>query len=438
MAVTTHLTWMQQKRLGNCFGEKQFSLLYKATVHAFSTESLLEKCSNQGPTITVAYRENYVVGAYIQENYHSHRKYSIILFAFQDTQNSEFEVRLFEFHEFVYIRNNTIIYGDGLLNIDLRRKQLSVSLAANENLGLPDSSNTTITECEVFRCEDLLDKRKIKGANMLRESLFSAVRTYKPHGNLVPQVRILLLGPIGAGKSSFFNSVKSVFRGYVTNQALVGLGFDTTRVSEQYRTYSIKDGKDGNSLPFVLCDAMGLGEKEEGLCMEDIPYVLQGHVPDRYRFNSKKPITPSHPDYIDSPLLKDRIHCVAFVFNATSFASLSYEMVANIKRIKKELVKHGVVHVALLTQVDGIDLITKGDFIDIYRCLPVKLKLETVHKELGIPLSNILVVSNYTSEWELDPLKDLLILTALKQMLRAADDFLENLPLETAVRGKEE
>lgn len=35
----------------------------------------------------------------------------------------------------------------------------------------------------------------------------------------------------------------------------------------------------------------------------------------------------------------------------------------------------GVVHVVLLTCVDCMDLITKGDLIDIYKCMPVKLKV---------------------------------------------------------------
>ena len=48
----------------------------------------------------------------------------------------------------------------------------------------------------------------------------------------------------------------------------------------------------------------------------------------------------------------------------------------------------------------------------------------------GIPLSRILVVDNYASEREMDPVKDILILSALKQMFRATDDFLEDLPLE--------
>lgn len=35
----------------------------------------------------------------------------------------------------------------------------------------------------------------------------------------------------------------------------------------------------------------------------------------------------------------------------------------------------GIIHVVLLTHVDSLDLITKGDFIDIYRCTLVKCKV---------------------------------------------------------------
>lgn len=51
-----------------------------------------------------------------------------------------------------------------------------------------------------------------------------------------------------------------------------------------------------------------------------------------------------------------------------------------------------------------------------------------IQKMLKIPIYNILMVENYALEWEQDPLKDILILSALRQMLRAADDYLEDLP----------
>ena len=40
-------------------------------------------------------------------------------------------------------------------------------------------------------------------------------------------------------------------------------------------------------------------------------------------------------------MLKDRIHCVAFVFDANSVGHLSDEMVEKIRRIRRELIKCG-------------------------------------------------------------------------------------------------
>lgn len=48
------------------------------------------------------------------------------------------------------------------------------------------------------------------------------VSTYKPSCQEVTQARVLLLGPIGSGKSSFVSSVQSVFNGRVSNRAMVG------------------------------------------------------------------------------------------------------------------------------------------------------------------------------------------------------------------------
>ncbi|XP_008688898.2 interferon-induced protein 44 isoform X2 [Ursus maritimus] len=384
MAVATRLTGMQEKKLQNYFGGKQFTLLYKATVHEFSGDNLLQRCCDQGPTVTVIYGGHYVLGVYIRESYKRDDRVPIVLFAVQENEISECDVGASSPSSFLYQYNRR--WDDSGFLLNLEQKKVNMNLDTFKKLGLPQNQPISFEECEVFRCEDLLDERIMKGITRLQDKLLVDVRNYRPRRDLVHQIRILLLGPTGAGKSSFFNSVKSVFRGHVTHQALVGS--DTTGVSD--------------------------------------------------KFDSTKAITPGHSNYIDYPLLKDRIHCAAFVFDINSVEYLSRDMMAKIKKIRRELIKCGVAHVILLTHVDSMDLVTRGDLRDIYSCMPVKLKLETVHRELGFALSDILVVSNYTSEWELDPVKDVLILSALRQMLWAADDFLEDLLLEeTEIKEKE-
>ncbi|XP_039599005.1 interferon-induced protein 44-like [Polypterus senegalus] len=82
-------------------------------------------------------------------------------------------------------------------------------------------------------------------SSRIRNELLEEIRNYKTLTESVEEPRILLVGQITAGKSSFFNSLNSVFRGHVMLQAASGYG--DTSVSKQYRTYTVLDGKDGRS-----------------------------------------------------------------------------------------------------------------------------------------------------------------------------------------------
>ncbi|XP_031231702.1 interferon-induced protein 44-like isoform X1 [Mastomys coucha] len=420
MAMRTRLRWQQEKCLQNYFGGKQLCLLYKASVQKFDDRNLLWICENQGPTMVVVYGENRVIGMYLQEGFQE-KGASITVFALQQTGFSLCEIGR-DSPYLLFVDRNTSDFC-----IMLNSKAVIISAAIRKKLRLPvQNSITSIQECEAFRCDELLDERKTSGIAALQSNLLHALRNYKPYGDLVEQTRVLLLGPIGAGKSSFVNSVKSVFKGSITHQALVGC--DENGISDKYRTYSIFPKDDSGPLPFVLCDSLGLGENA-GLHTDEVYHILKGHTPDKYQFNSMKPIISSHPNYIRDPLLKDRIHCVVFVFDINSFGLLSCELVEKIKQIRRDLIKHGIPHLALLTQVDSLDQITKGDLVDIYNHSPVKSELEAFHRLFGFALSDILVVSNYVSEWQLDPVKDMLILSALKEILYTANEFLEDLPL---------
>ena len=58
----------------------------------------------------------------------------------------------------------------------------------------------------------------------MMQSLKEEIVGYTPPSELnTDRVNILMLGPVGAGKSSFFNTVNSVYRGHVTAQAVTGL-----------------------------------------------------------------------------------------------------------------------------------------------------------------------------------------------------------------------
>ncbi|KAG2458662.1 IF44L protein, partial [Polypterus senegalus] len=69
-------------------------------------------------------------------------------------------------------------------------------------------------------------------SSRIRNELLEEIRNYKTLTESVEEPRILLVGQITAGKSSFFNSLNSVFRGHVMLQAASGYG--DTSVSKQF------------------------------------------------------------------------------------------------------------------------------------------------------------------------------------------------------------
>lgn len=47
--------------------------------------------------------------------------------------------------------------------------------------------------------------------------------SFKPIADLkIPQARVLMIGPVGAGKSSFYNTINSIFKERISNRACSG------------------------------------------------------------------------------------------------------------------------------------------------------------------------------------------------------------------------
>uniref|UniRef100_A0A8C4T1D0 G domain-containing protein n=1 Tax=Erpetoichthys calabaricus TaxID=27687 RepID=A0A8C4T1D0_ERPCA len=243
----------------------------------------------------------------------------------------------------------------------------------------------------------------------IRNELLEKIRNYESLTESVEEPRILLIGQIGDGKSSFFNSVNSVFRGHVMLQARSGFG--VTSISKKYRTYPVHDGKGGRKLPFILCDTMGLERniKDEGIHVEDIISIIKGHVPDMYEVRLACHFTDV------SPGLADKVHCVVFVVEANKISLLNQNLLNKFESIRTEVSNMGIPVLGLVTKIDGACLEVTNDLTKVYRSRYIYQKM------LRVSLSSISPVKNYSAETELNLHVDILILTALQQMLRAAD-----------------
>ena len=101
----------------------------------------------------------------------------------------------------------------------------------------------------------------------------------------IEHINVLLVGECSAGKSSFFNSVESVFEGFVSSTAEAGtdegsltkqVDLDIRYIAKfppQFRTYEIDaDDEDGEPIKFKYCDTMGVES--------DFGKIMDGHITD--------------------------------------------------------------------------------------------------------------------------------------------------------------
>uniref|UniRef100_A0AAY5L269 G domain-containing protein n=1 Tax=Esox lucius TaxID=8010 RepID=A0AAY5L269_ESOLU len=280
-------------------------------------------------------------------------------------------------------------------------------------------------------CDLRLDSR----LDEKRNAMVNELKNMKLNNPDMEQLRCLLIGPIGAGKSSFINSVKSVFQGYMAHGALAA-ALSSKGFTNTYKTCYIRNGT--NRLPFALSDVMGLEPSEGyGIHPDDIINALKGHLPNGYKVNQK---TQGHSHYTvpfgpQNDILTSTFFIYALRIRTTWSCDsrvriATRQLIGFITKMKKirEKASYSIIstteipQVVVMTMPDkACDLVEK-DVKKIYTSIVIKKKMQTCSNELGVPVNCILPVKNYHEEVGLDNDMDILILNAISQIMNFAND----------------
>lgn len=235
-------------------------------------------------------------------------------------------------------------------------------------------------------------------------------------------IKILVAGQIAAGKSSFINSVNTVFRGRITSDALVdqSSGKSFTKSLKSHRVRGA-----GGDLPFVLTDIMGLEpDVLEGSQPEDIINAIYGHVKDEYKFKEGEPLSHKSEDYVSDPLLSDQAFCLVYVVDASTIQFASDRLTDKLRIIRKRISDKRIPQVIIMTKVDEACPRVKDDLKKVYTSKRVKEKMHLCSEIIGVPMNCIFPVKNYHDEIEVDDDVDVLILKAFDQIVNFANDRL--------------
>ncbi|KAG5276466.1 hypothetical protein AALO_G00132370 [Alosa alosa] len=133
------------------------------------------------------------------------------------------------------------------------------------------------------------------------------------------------------------------------------------------------------------------------------------------------PVVSDTPGYVKEPSLAEKVHCVAFVVSGLEISSYSDTMKSTFHQLRELISALDIHQVALLTHVDKVCPKTASDVSQVYKSSPVKYAMVKASALLGMPLSSIVPVKNYSEELELDPHTHTLLLRALDHILQYVD-----------------
>ncbi|XP_052106162.1 interferon-induced protein 44-like [Mytilus californianus] len=438
-------------------GNKRYTCLFKASRDGCNSTTFHNLCNNKGPTVTIMYNtNNSVYGAYTSVSWASTEGWRVDGHAFlfrlyqsgnwkpvklpvKNTNYSTYDVSSYGptfggGHDLPTF-NSTINPSSGYFQFNIAAGTFGHSYSTNgETLESITNGNRNMRDIEVYLVE-VSDKptnapleapwRNTPQWNTeLFEALKEKIDKYTPLKELkVPQARVLLIGQVGAGKTSFFNTINSVFRGYITRQACSGNAEHS--LTTVYRMYQIRNSVSGKPLNFRLHDTRGL-EADQGMDAHGMSYLLDGNLPDRFQFNPSAPVTPDITGFVAIPQLADKIHCVVFVIDGSTVDVMPEKVIEKMKGFQIHMNQRGIPQIVLLTKIDKVCEATSEDLSQIFFSPVVQESVDRVSQILGLPRSNILPIKNYESEIELHANVNILTLLTLQQILNSADDYMYN------------
>ena len=227
---------------------------------------------------------------------------------------------------------------------------------------------------------------------------------------------ILLLGLVGAGKSSFINTVFAALTGKIEDRSF-SAKVDNS-VTTSLCSYSLQD----QLCPVVLHDTTGFEQTNErsGLCARDVEYMLDGHIKVGYQFKVNEPIGIGSPYFNTKPEDKDKVHAVVFVVNARSVRTFIPDVLEKVQAVCRQANIRKIRWAFIMTHIDKACPRISEKVTTVFSSDDIENIASEIDARFGAKLSNIFPVQNYVSESKLNLPMNILALQTLNGITRLA------------------
>ncbi|XP_017324822.1 interferon-induced protein 44 isoform X2 [Ictalurus punctatus] len=221
---------------------------------------------------------------------------------------------------------------------------------------------------------ELMEWRKL---DLNRERLFNTLKTFKIC-NEVPELHFLLYGPVGAGKSSTINTIRTIFEGHQYIECLAAALSEKSQ-TKYFDRFEVP--KEMGSFPFAFYDIMGL-QANKGVHTNDIISALKGHMKAGYMCTPKTPLSDDSKYYLKSPSLSDQMHCLLCIIPADTFGLMGNDFLEQFKTVSEATRNLGVPEAVLMTKVDKACVMTRDCLRNIYKSKKIREKMREYSSSL--------------------------------------------------------
>ncbi|XP_029604240.1 interferon-induced protein 44-like isoform X1 [Salmo trutta] len=434
-SIVPSLDLEREMQLMKLFPEPiRLHMLYKGTHHGFQLTTIFSKFDKVGRYILLVYlKSGSVRGGYLSKPPKAKQEDGdAFLFALKPHSASKYSPQ--DCSNAVVCRSDMLSFG-GCLTLHMSNDtSLKLDIASNEcytRTEWAEGKHTAFVEVELHRVQDAGSVLRTGPWRILawtekdRDSLKENLVSFKPACQSLKRVRVLLLGPAGSGKSSFINSVRSVMYGRVV--LLPNIGISAEGFTKRLKCYDIRSERGEKPTALTLCDVLALGDGETtGLTLPDALAVIKGHAPEGHKFQSEAPIDAKCAGYRPEPSMNDKIHCAVFVLDACQVLTYSEGQQTTMRRFHFELSDLDIPQVVLLTHVDQVCHTVQEDVKFVYTGRILQEKMQKAAEVVGLSVSHVFPVKNYSSELSVSCNTDILLLNAVHHILQAVDDTFED------------
>ncbi|XP_062587614.1 interferon-induced protein 44-like [Saccostrea cucullata] len=152
------------------------------------------------------------------------------------------------------------------------------------------NNHNNVVDLEVYLVKGTLDRPwrdPPQWNSQFSIEIKSLISNYEPFEDAqTPVSNILLIGQSGSGKSSFVNTINSIFKGKISSKACTGRRVNNQSLTKDFMRYIIRDSAEKKNLKFRICDTVGIDTNQTSLSKwmndKDLGYMLDGNLPNQY------------------------------------------------------------------------------------------------------------------------------------------------------------